>query len=475
MPPPPPPPPPIPEPPQLDGIDRILQNLAQKLDSSLPDWNNLHTPVGKDVQGPLIESVVSIQRQLGQLESDAASQIHLFSIKFQSTVLQQIPQLEPVLQKVTVFLAPLVQDPTAQLIVSTLVSYTIVSKLLAMTLPPPPLKPYPSGRYDPVASRAYFDQRLPLVIARSFSILVQSLQFAAALLQDKMQNKLVQNEFQRGEQLAVLLSRLGPTFIKVGQSLSIRTDLLSPAYVRGLASLQDQVPAFDTAIAKQILEEEWQRPVSDVIVGELTSQPIAAASLGQVYKATLKSTGLDVAIKVQRPNINEQIALDMHLLREAAPVLKRLFNLNSDTVGTVDAWGTGFVDELDYIQEARNGAFFSERIRQTPLRDVVLAPAIVEDFTTGSVLVTEWIDGERLDKSEKGDVTVLCSIAMNTYLTMLLELGLLHCDPHPGNLLRTPDGKLWYVAGLFVVCMHSLRAGLSLTLSFIAVFWIGAW
>jgi predicted unusual protein kinase regulating ubiquinone biosynthesis (AarF/ABC1/UbiB family) len=288
-------------------------------------------------------------------------------------------------------------------------------------------------------------------------------------------NKLVQNEFQRGEQLAVLLSRLGPTFIKVGQSLSIRTDLLSPAYVRGLASLQDQVPAFDTAIAKQILEVEWQRPVSDVIVGELTSQPIAAASLGQVYKATLKSTGLDVAIKVQRPNINEQIALDMHLLREAAPVLKRLFNLNSDTVGTVDAWGTGFVDELDYIQEARNGAFFSERIRQTPLRDVVLAPAIVEDFTTGSVLVTEWIDGERLDKSEKGDVTVLCSIAMNTYLTMLLELGLLHCDPHPGNLLRTPDGKLWYVAGLFVVCMHSLRAGLSLTLSFIAVFWIGAW
>jgi hypothetical protein len=157
------------------------------LDSSLPDWKNLYSPVGKDVQGPLIESVVSIQRQLGQLESDAASQIHLVSIKFQSTVLQQIPQLEPVLQKVTAFLAPLVQDPTTQLIVSALASYTIVSKLLATTLPPPPLKPYPSGRYDPVASRAYFDQRLPLVIARSFSILVQSLQFAAALLQDKMQ------------------------------------------------------------------------------------------------------------------------------------------------------------------------------------------------------------------------------------------------------------------------------------------------
>jgi predicted unusual protein kinase regulating ubiquinone biosynthesis (AarF/ABC1/UbiB family) len=241
-------------------------------------------------------------------------------------------------------------------------------------------------------------------------------------------------------ELAQLLTELGPTFIKVGQSLSIRTDLLSPAYVRGLSSLQDNVPPFDTGKAKEILEEEWGQSVKSVL-SKIGDKPVAAASLGQVYKATMKD-GREVAVKVQRPNIMNQIALDMHLLREFAPLAKRTFNLNTDTVGTVDAWGSGFVDELDYVQEAENGKYFMSRIQETPLKDVVLAPAVVDELTTPKVLVTEWIDGERLDKSSNQDITVLCSICMNTYLTMLLELGVLHCDPHPGNLLRTPEGKL---------------------------------
>jgi predicted unusual protein kinase regulating ubiquinone biosynthesis (AarF/ABC1/UbiB family) len=102
---------------------------------------------------------------------------------------------------------------------------------------------------------------------------------------------------QRGEELAKLLTRLGPTFIKVGQSLSIRTDLLSPGYVRGLALLQDQVPPFDTKAARAILEAEWGRPLGSVIEGDLTDKPVAAASLGQVYKARLKGTDQEVAIK----------------------------------------------------------------------------------------------------------------------------------------------------------------------------------
>jgi len=241
-----------------------------------------------------------------------------------------------------------------------------------------------------------------------------------------------EREYQRGKELAELLTELGPTFIKVGQSLSIRTDLLSPGYVRGLATLQDQVPAFSTEVATQILEEEWGRPLTEVLDGPLPARPVAAASLGQVYKARLRSTGQEVAIKVQRPNIGEQIAVDMHLLRDyLAPAAKKLANLNTDTVGTVDAWGTGFVDELDYLQEAENAIMFTDQISDTPLRDVVFAPAVVDDdgLTTKRVLVSEWIDGERLDESDERDVTVLCSIAMNTYLTMLLELGLLHADP----------------------------------------------
>ena len=211
-----------------------------------------------------------------------------------------------------------------------------------------------------------------------------------------------------------------------------------------MSSLQDRVPAFDTATAKAILEEEWGAPVDQILEGGLSDaqQPVAAASLGQVYKGKLKGSGTEVAIKVQRPDITNQIALDMHLLREAAPVARRTFSLNTDTEGTVDAWGAGFVDELDYLQEANNGEYFMNRIQNTTLKDVVLAPKVVKEYTSGKVLVTEWIDGERLDKSSQADVTILCSICMNTYLTMLLEMGLLHCDPHPGNLLRTPDGKL---------------------------------
>ena len=109
-----------------------------------------------------------------------------------------------------------------------------------------------------------------------------------------------------------------------------------------------------------------------------------------------------------------QIALDMHLLREVAPIVKRLGNLNSDTVGTVDAWGAGFVDELDYHDEAENADVFMEDIKGTPLASVVFAPRAVSEYSTGSVLVTEWVDGQRLDKSSAADVTVLCSIAMNT-------------------------------------------------------------
>jgi predicted unusual protein kinase regulating ubiquinone biosynthesis (AarF/ABC1/UbiB family) len=245
----------------------------------------------------------------------------------------------------------------------------------------------------------------------------------------------------RAMELAKLLTKLGPSFIKIGQSLSIRTDLLSPAYVKGLQTLQDQVPSFDSAVAKQMMREEWG--VSDLkqVLKDIGDEPVAAASLGQVYKATTKD-GIEVAIKVQRPNIMEQIALDMHLIRSVAPVLKTTFNLNTDLAGTVDAWGAGFVDELDYLQEASNANVFMEEIQNTPLKEVVFAPTPIDKLTTGKVLTTEWVVGERLDKSSQDDVTVLCSIAMNSYLTMMLEIGLLHCDPHPGNLLRTTDGRL---------------------------------
>ncbi|KAL7567130.1 hypothetical protein ACA910_009457 [Epithemia clementina (nom. ined.)] len=425
----------IPSVPNMDAnnmfsdIVRNLDQLPQKLDvgSSIQTIRNQLDAFDEKVLAQLNDAAKQLQEQIVSQESSSGSSdaVRVIFQKVSHLLLESTSEL----------------SPTVAIFVSAVVSYVSINALLTWGQPPPPSQPYPLNKYDPIAARAYFDQRLPMVLARGLQIFVQSLQFGLDLLKDKLDNKIAANENLRGRQLAQLLTKLGPTFIKVGQSLSIRTDLLSPAYQRGLATLQDQVTAFDTGVAKQIMEAEWGRPVNSVI-DELPAKPVAAASLGQVYKAKLKGSGQVVAIKVQRPDIMEQIALDMHLLREFAPIAKRTFNLNSDTVGTVDAWGSGFVDELDYIQEAANAEFFSEQVQKTPLKEVVLAPKVVQDFTTPQVLVTEWIDGQRLDRSSADDVTILCSIAMNTYLTMMLEMGVLHCDPHPGNLLRTPDGRL---------------------------------
>ena len=356
----------------------------------------------------------------------------------------------------SVSLSPMVLQGTI-IVLTTIIIQSMMNPFRNMG----PDVPYPKGRYDPVSAKTYFDRRPGLVASRGLQVLVQSLQFAIATIlvpalfsqqpqhQEQQQQKQEEEE-EQGRQLAQLLCRLGSTYIKVGQSLSIRTDLLSPPYIRGLQTLQDQVPPFDSQQAFDMIEEEWGASL-DTVVTDITPLPIASASLGQVYKATLlrkpqqqtydnnnnnddtdNSFELqqEVAIKIQRPNIMETIALDMYLLREyVAPAVKKIGNLNSDTIGTVDAWGLGFVDELDYIREAKNSEFFSEKIAATPLQNVVFAPKVISEYSTNKVLVTEWVDGERLDKSSQEDVNKLCSIAMNTYLTMLLEIGMLHCDP----------------------------------------------
>ena len=141
-----------------------------------------------------------------------------------------------------------------------------------------------------------------------------------------------------------------------------------------------------------------------------------------------------MAVKVQRPNVLAEIALDLHLVREFAPFYKKLTRTASDLQGLSDEWGRGFIAELDYREEAENTMRFTEAMKQRNL-DAVSAPAVVTDYSTEQVLVTEWIDGVRIDKSQAEDIPRLCAVALNAYLVMLLELQSLHCDPHPANCL----------------------------------------
>jgi len=195
---------------------------------------------------------------------------------------------------------------------------------------------------------------------------------------------------------------------------------------------------------------------------------VAAASIGQVFKAEMND-GTVVAIKVQRPDVIKDIALDLYIVRLLAPFYKRAFKFNSDLVGLVDEWGRGFVDELDYLREASNGKRFLAAMQARGL-DSVTTSEVVDELSSNRILVTKWVDGERLAKSTEGDVGRLCGVALNAYLTMLLDTGLLHCDPHPGNLryccalllllllllcLRDPHpGSLLYYCALLLYCVY---------------------
>ena len=137
----------------------------------------------------------------------------------------------------------------------------------------------------------------------------------------------------------------------MGQALSIRTDLLPAPYVKGLVKLQDAVPPFAAAQGRAIIERELGIKIDETF-SELSLEPVASASIGQVYKGTLRSTGEQVAVKVQRPQVLYNVALDLFMLRSLAPVWKKAQDVNTDLVGLVDAWGSGFVNELDYTKEA---------------------------------------------------------------------------------------------------------------------------
>lgn len=234
------------------------------------------------------------------------------------------------------------------------------------------------------------------------------------------------------------MQQAGPTSIKVGQALSVRPDLIAAEYATTLGSLQDNVPPFDSKLAMDILNTEWD----DNAIELLSKEPVASASIGQVYKGKLGDK--EVAVKVQRPNVLAEIALDLYIVKEIfAPIYKTVTKSPTDFSSLANEWGRGFIGELDYNTEAENTIRFNVEMKKRELDGVVMAPSVEQDYSSECVLVTEWIDGVRLDQSTAGDVSRLCGVALNAYLVMLLETGLLHCDPHPGNLLRqNSDGKL---------------------------------
>lgn len=301
-------------------------------------------------------------------------------------------------------------------------------------------------RYDPVMIAAYYRGRLLQVWGRILTVFWIFSTFLVALWWDRRTNSVERNQKRRAVRLREILTVLGPAYIKVGQALSTRPDLVPPSYLDELAQLQDQLPPFPNEIAFRFIEEELgDRP--DQIYAELSENPLAAASLGQVYKGKLKS-GETVAVKVQRPGLAQQITLDLYILRQIAVWANKNFKrIRSDLVGIMDEFGARIFEEMDYTQEGRNAERFAQLYGHLP---DVYVPRIYWQYTQRRVLTMEWITGTKLTqlkeiRAQGIDASYLVDVGVQCSLRQLLEHGFFHADPHPGNLLATPDGKLAYL------------------------------
>ncbi|HXG64023.1 MAG TPA: AarF/ABC1/UbiB kinase family protein [Blastocatellia bacterium] len=240
------------------------------------------------------------------------------------------------------------------------------------------------------------------------------------------------------------LISLGPTFIKIGQMLGTRADLLPIEYVDELSALQDKVPAFPNQQATAIIEAELGRPISEVF-SQIGEHPVASASLGQVYHATLL-TGEEVAVKVQRPQIAELVAFDLELLRWLAQRLSRYPRLfpGTDWPGAIDEFDRVIHEEMDYRREAASAEEFRNNFRDWP---DIHVPRIHREFSSGRVIVMEFIRGVKItDLSELRaaghEPRRINELLYRAYFKQLLEDGFFHADPHPGNLLVMADGRL---------------------------------
>lgn len=300
--------------------------------------------------------------------------------------------------------------------------------------------------YDPEASAQHYRRRPFLVWWRCIAIVWPSTIFALSLWWDRRLGKINQNQQKRAIQLKQLLTNLGPAYIKIGQALSSRPDLVPPTYLEELTHLQDQLPPFPNEVAYRFIEEELGAHPHE-IYAELSPQPLAAASLGQVYKGKLK-TGETVAVKVQRPDLQQKIALDLYIMRGLAAWAKKTFKyLRSDLVAILDEFGTRIFEEMDYIQEGKNAERFEQLYGNIP--DIYI-PRIYWEYTRRRVLTMEWITGTKLTNLEamqkQGiNASHLIEVGVQCSLRQLLEHGFFHADPHPGNLLASPEGKLVYL------------------------------
>jgi predicted unusual protein kinase regulating ubiquinone biosynthesis (AarF/ABC1/UbiB family) len=290
----------------------------------------------------------------------------------------------------------------------------------------------------------HWQQSLRSPIVRQLEIFSFTTQFLTFLLWDRLTGANRGKKRQRrAKWLVDRLMNLGPTFIKIGQSLSTRADLIPLEYIEQLTQLQDRVPEFNSQEAIRVIETELGQPL-DNLFASFTVSPLACASLGQVHRARLLS-GEEVVIKVQRPNLEGLFNLDFELLHRLTrwlnilPVVKK-YNLEA----IYQEFFELLFQEIDYIHEGKNADRFRENFKNYPQ---VKVPLVYWQYTTRKVLTLEYVPGIKVDDREtllaNGiNVDGIIQLGICSYLKQLLQDGFFQSDPHPGNMAVSQEGEL---------------------------------
>lgn len=246
------------------------------------------------------------------------------------------------------------------------------------------------------------------------------------------------------ERLRFAIEKLGPTYVKFGQILADRPDVISDRFREQLKKLQSKVEPFDNALALQIIEDELREPL-DKIFEHFDSKCLAAASIGQVYQGRLRD-GSEVIVKVRRPGIDQKIKLDLYLMKYIAARFAKSYPEMAalNVVGVVDEFGDSILKELDYYNEASNMIRFSEMFKGST---TVRIPKVYMEYTTKTVMIQERIFGITPDARQEIidaglDPSIIARNGADALLTMIMRYGFFHADPHPGNMFIMKDNVI---------------------------------
>ena len=323
-------------------------------------------------------------------------------------------------------------------------------------------------RYDPGRDLRWLLLRPWIAIPRLIQVLWSLGGLVLVLLlQGGSSDSAVQQRLAR--RILNTLTGLGPCFIKVGQALSTRPDLVRRDWLEELTRLQDDLPAFPHALALERIEQELGAPAHELF-DAFPDGPIAAASLGQVYKARLEGNAW-VAVKVQRPNLTFILRRDLVLIRLLGVITAPLLplNLGFGLGDIIDEFGRSLFEEIDYVQEADNAERFASLFADN---DAVYVPRVERMLSSTRVLTTTWIDGAKMRDSDELqalqlDPAALIRTGVICGLQQLLEFGYFHADPHPGNLfaMQGRSGDLGHVGYVDFGMMDSISDSDRLTLT----------